>query len=468
MSRFSLSLRSITKHQQPITINQQLKKMLAPNHLIGGFVFTGIFAALAGQNILETPTNLACTLICTQLCDIDHLRSPISYLCRPLSRYISRRFGHRTITHSVFALVFVVAVAWIVGLNTWICGLSFFSHILLDAMTKEGVRFFYPISPHKRLVISENPKLRFSTNDYRSEIMLFGIFSALSVFTFPLTKNGFWTTYNNSFGTLKTLHSEFIKSKDLLEVDYIYQIGSEIIKGKGYCIESQEKVSTLYSNNGKWLELNDKDMVIKDLKFTHTKKPFKIDTYTFIAIPIDSLNALIASEKIVEIEVQCNQTAKMTEGGITKDFRTFKKAFPYPLSFSVKDTAIFERPFFSLPSVSAKLKRHQIQSVKDEYEAKLKKWENTQIELKNLVSDTSSNLVQRERNLKRIVELRGEKAPELDIYRIQNLEFEALISEQQDALQTQIEYQKYLLEQAERKAKIQTPSFSGYVKVLFF
>ena len=36
---------------------------------------------------------------------------------------------------------------------------------------------------------------------------------------------------------------------------------------------------------------------------------------------------------------------------------------------------------------------------------------------------------------------------------IQNLEFEAIVAEQQDALQTQIEYQKYLLEQYSNKRK---------------
>ena len=50
------------------------------NHLAGGLVFTGAFAAIAGDNILATKTNIACTLVLSLLPDIDLEVSPISKL----------------------------------------------------------------------------------------------------------------------------------------------------------------------------------------------------------------------------------------------------------------------------------------------------------------------------------------------------------------------------------------------------
>lgn len=448
-----------------LTSNGNIYKMLSPNHLIGGFVFTGVFGALAGQNMLESPTNLVSVLFCSQLPDIDHLRSPISWICKPVSRYISRRYGHRTITHSVFALAFVCLVAWLLGLNAWLCGLSYFSHILFDMMTVQGVPFMYPVSK-SIVVIPGNPKLRFRTGDTKTEVMIFGVFSALSVFTFPLAKNGFWTTYNNSFGTIKTLHSEFTKSKDLLEVNYLYSIGSVTYQGKGYCIESQENDCTLLLENGSFLKLNNKDMVIKNIQSSHTQKKFEIKKFDFLAVSIDSLNALIQNKKILELELISNQTAQYTEGGITHDFRTLKKDYPNTLFFSVKDSHIVEKPFFNLPSVTSKLKRQQIQSIRDEYNDKKRQYDNTQIEIQNLIADTATDYIKRERIMKRIQELKTEKPPELDIYRIRNLEYEALISEQQETLQTQIEYQKYLLEQSEKRKGVHDTVLSGLVRYI--
>ena len=50
--------------------------MTLPNHLAGGLVFTGFFAALANINILESPATIGAVLLGATLPDIDHPRSP--------------------------------------------------------------------------------------------------------------------------------------------------------------------------------------------------------------------------------------------------------------------------------------------------------------------------------------------------------------------------------------------------------
>ncbi len=79
--------------------------MTTPNHIVGGFVITGIFGSFMNINILASPWYIATTIIASVLPDIDHTRSIIGKIFLPFSRFINRRFGHRTITHSLLVLL---------------------------------------------------------------------------------------------------------------------------------------------------------------------------------------------------------------------------------------------------------------------------------------------------------------------------------------------------------------------------
>ena len=120
--------------------------MLFPNHLFGGFVVTATTAALCGQNILQSKTAIALTLICSVLPDIDNPSSPVGKVIPPLSKWINKHYGHRTVTHSFAALFAVTGFAWLVGLSPVVAGFAYFSHLLLDMVTLQGVPLFYGIT----------------------------------------------------------------------------------------------------------------------------------------------------------------------------------------------------------------------------------------------------------------------------------------------------------------------------------
>ena len=73
--------------------------MTAPNHIVGGFCFTGVFASIGGINILQDYRLIPIILFASLLPDIDHTKSVIGKLFFPLARAINRKYGHRTITH---------------------------------------------------------------------------------------------------------------------------------------------------------------------------------------------------------------------------------------------------------------------------------------------------------------------------------------------------------------------------------
>ena len=442
--------------------------MMSPNHIYGGFILTATVASICGENILSSPSAIAVCIVASLAPDIDNPSAPIGFMFRPLSKMINRKYGHRTITHTVFALLLSTLVCYACHFYTLIWFLGYLIHLVLDMVTLQGVPLFYPFYKNA-CVIPAKREDRFRTGDLKGEGKSFIAFTIIGLFMLPLVQNGFWTTYNSSWGTQKHLSNEFERSKDLLDVTYNYSIGSEDFKGRGYAIEADKTKTVLWKENRTWLTITEEWMRVKQITFTHTKKPFTIQTVNFISISADSLNLLLSQKPITFIEVISNQTAKINQNGIIKDFRSTKEYYQTNLLFyAATDSITKEKPFFNLPSATAKLKRNQIQTLRDEYADKLRHYESTQNDIERLTREAATDYATHEKAKERIEELKREKKPELDVFQIRNLEYEANIAESQDAERTRIDYEKYLLEIKERQLKKEKTVFSGIVKYVRF
>ena len=119
--------------------------MTAPNHVIGGFTITGIVSSIVGINILEDVQLIPIIIFASLLPDIDHPKSFMGTLFRPFSRLINRKYGHRTITHSLIVLLALVAL--IAGFQSvyfptlpvaTVFGLAYGGHLILDMITVQG------------------------------------------------------------------------------------------------------------------------------------------------------------------------------------------------------------------------------------------------------------------------------------------------------------------------------------------
>jgi inner membrane protein len=305
--------------------------MLAPNHAVGGVVVTGFLSALCGENILHTKTNIFCVLFFALLPDIDNPKSPVSWLCRPLSIWTFRNYGHRTITHSLTALVCVWFVTSVLGhftpVSAIVCGFAYFSHLLLDMMTVQGVPLMYPFS-RSPYVLPDNPRYRFRTGDVKSEVMIFGVCSGLLVFLTPLFEDGFWTTYNRNFGTPKTLYSEFIKSNDLLEAVYTIQKGSAIDTGRGFVIDADNQDKFTLMRNDSLFQFDATKQIIKQVVPTHTQKKFYFENKTFIGISSDSLNKLLQNKIVMDIQADANEPFIVSENGMPNNCLLYTSPSP--------------------------------------------------------------------------------------------------------------------------------------------
>lgn len=442
--------------------------MLSPNHIVGGFVLTATLAAICGENVVSSPTAIGVCVIASLFPDIDNPSAPVGFILKPIAKVINRRYGHRTITHTIWALLFSTLILYTCHFHALIWFFGYLSHLILDMVTLQGVPLFYPVFKNA-CVMPARREMRYRTGDLKGELYAFTFFALIGFVSMPLMKQGFWTTYNSNWGTQKHLSNEFERSKDLLDVTYLYSVGSEEFKGKGYAIEADKGKTVLWQDNKTWLTVTEDRMRVKQITFTHTQKPYKIETVNFISISADSLNLLISQKPIVFIEVLCNQTAKMNQNGIVRDFRSTKEYYQTNLLFyAAADSAAKEKPFFNLPSATARLKRNQIQTIRDEYADKLRKYESTQNDIERLTREETSNYETHEKAKEKIEELKREKKPELDVFQIRNLEYEANIAESQDAERTRIDYEKYLLEIKERQLKKEKTVFSGIVRYVQF
>ena len=87
--------------------------MTAPNHIAGGIVFTGIFTSLWNVNIFSNPYYLAVTIIVSLLPDIDTPKSIIGKPFYPISKWLYRKYGHRTITHSLLFCAILTLITYV-------------------------------------------------------------------------------------------------------------------------------------------------------------------------------------------------------------------------------------------------------------------------------------------------------------------------------------------------------------------
>ena len=125
--------------------------MVASTHItFAEFIY---LLVLTTTGVVLNSTNAIIIAFAAILPDIDTAASMIGQLCPFISKPLERRFGHRTLTHSLM-MIFIIAVLGIpilfIKQDVYICMLTgYASHPLLDTATVNGVKLFYPFSKVK-------------------------------------------------------------------------------------------------------------------------------------------------------------------------------------------------------------------------------------------------------------------------------------------------------------------------------
>lgn len=348
--------------------------MTAPNHIVGGFTFTGILASIGGINILQDYRLIPVIVFASLLPDIDHTRSIIGKIFLPISKMINRRYGHRTITHSLIAWLGLFALLSALQANFFpslkiaqVFGLAYASHIIFDMMTVQGVPLFFPFKKNA-CVIPGNPEMRLRTSSIRQETMVFCVFIMSGIFMKPLFANGFWTSYNRLFGSLKHIVSEYNKSDDLILVDFVIQHGSVKSISQGLCLSVSASKIVVLDKHHKLEEYPKEGQVVSDLYPIHTGKRLEFRQGQFVDISLDSLNTLFYKHKFSSIDLHANGAFLMMDKGLESSKQSIKLS--YPNQIHIKEAmqhSIVEH--ISNPAIETKLA--EIRSLQKQYDEKV-------------------------------------------------------------------------------------------------
>ena len=344
--------------------------MTAPNHIVGGFTVTGIFAAIGGINILQDYRLLPVILIGALLPDIDTTKSLLGRMVKPVATIINRKYGHRTITHSLIALVSLTALisafqaAYFPDIPiAQVFGLAYASHMLLDMVTVQGIPLFYPFSKNP-CVLPGNPQMRLRTNSLRHETMAFCIFIVSALFMKPLFADGFWTSYNRLFGTMQHLVSEYHKSENLLKVEFSIQHGSEMQQHVGLCVAAEGSKMTIITKQKQFESYPQDGQQIKDIYPTHTKYQYRFEPGSFHDITVDSLHRLFAKGKYTQVEIQGTKPFWYLEKQLKKKGSTVKMEYPNRIRIKEIQNDV-QVEYVTSPAIQHK--RKQIQRLQRQY-----------------------------------------------------------------------------------------------------
>jgi inner membrane protein len=125
--------------------------MTSPTH-ISFSLFTLAFASI-GQGMEFNYENAIICALGSLSPDLDNSKSWLGRLFPFISKPVENKFSHRTLTHSLLAIVFIWSIAVLVKIlfftgnfNPLAFAIGYTSHILIDCASVQGVKILYPFS----------------------------------------------------------------------------------------------------------------------------------------------------------------------------------------------------------------------------------------------------------------------------------------------------------------------------------
>lgn len=317
--------------------------MTSPNHIVAGTFFTGFWCSFWNINIFSKWELLTATIICSLLPDIDHPKSPIGILFFPFSKWLDKKYGHRTITHSLFFLFGGTALIKIIEALPFSSPLGggregalifFFavlSHLILDMVTVQGVPLFYPIKRNP-CVIPGNQDYRLVSGKVKTEIVAFLIFCFMNFLCWDLYAKGFWTHYNQIFTTIEHLHFERANSPNFTIADYDFIKNSKQYKGKAVVLNSTEtKCQLLIHDTVFHLDYSTHGLVVKSITANKTKYPYTVTGKAFINASITELQHFVLNQ-IVSGSITSNDYFTTHYSGTQKAGNNISLEYEYNVS----------------------------------------------------------------------------------------------------------------------------------------
>ena len=162
--------------------------------------------------------------------DIDTTTSDLGKFVKPVSRVLERRFGHRTLTHSLLGMAaLALATSWLLlihpGAWAWLL-LGVFTHLILDTCNVVGVPFLWPSRLEAVMVRDRSLRVPYGSP---KEFSWLAVMSLAAVALVPLSLDGFGPWFHRALGTPTGAVEDYLGWRDAFEV-WIDVKGHNVLK----------------------------------------------------------------------------------------------------------------------------------------------------------------------------------------------------------------------------------------------
>ena len=164
--------------------------------------------------------------------DIDTTTSDLGKFVKPVSRVLERRFGHRTITHSLLGMAaLALATSWLLlihpGAWAWLL-LGVFTHLILDTCNVVGVPFLWPSRLEAVMVRDRSLRVPYGSP---KEFSWLAMMSLTAVALVPLSLDGFGPWFHRALGTPTGAVEDYLGWRDGFEV-FVDIEGANLLNGE--------------------------------------------------------------------------------------------------------------------------------------------------------------------------------------------------------------------------------------------
>jgi inner membrane protein len=178
--------------------------------------FAGVCGVIAhGLGYSLEPASLVALGLGTILPDIDTSTSSIGQLVPGFSSRIERKFGHRTITHSLLGVIVLALVSspllyWNLSVFAFLL-LGFVSHLILDTFNISGVPLLWPAKtvfwffPHRAYRVAYNSPLE-------RLVLVSCVLACVAVM--PFSSAGFSPSFHRFLGTPSGVVADYLAWRD--------------------------------------------------------------------------------------------------------------------------------------------------------------------------------------------------------------------------------------------------------------
>ena len=164
--------------------------------------------------------------------DIDTTTSDLGKFVKPVSRWLERRYGHRTITHSLLGMaILALATSWLLLIHpqawAWLL-LGVATHLVLDTCNVMGVPLLYPSRLEAVMVHDRSLRVPYGSP---KEFSWLAVMSLSAIALVPLSMDGFGPWFHRAMGTPRGAVTDYLHWRDTHEV-FVEVEGHNLLKGE--------------------------------------------------------------------------------------------------------------------------------------------------------------------------------------------------------------------------------------------